>query len=147
MPYETSVIVVDTLAFSDFSWTLLRGRSAVRATPGMFNRVDFPLVRTRELAGQLVADSSIATVGGVSLLLESESALATQRFVTFSDGSFYLSRVMPGRYRLSVSGASLDALGAMVDPVATPVDITLVADDAVLTLPPIRLRRRSSTGR
>ena len=147
MPYETSVIVVDTLAFSDFSWTLLRGRTAVRATPGMFNRVDFPLVRTRELAGQLVADSSIATVGGVSLLLESESGGATQRFVTFSDGSFYLSRVMPGRYRLSVSGASLDALGAVVDPVATPVDIALMADDPVLTLPPIRLRRRSSAGR
>ncbi len=147
VPYESSAIVVDTLAFSDFSWTLLRGRTTVRATPGMFNRVDFPLVRTRELAGQLVADSSIATVAGVSLLLESESGGATQQLLTFSDGSFYVSRVMPGRYRLTVSGSSLDALGAMAEPASTPVDITLVADDPVLTLPPIQLRRRNPAGR
>ncbi len=147
VPYESSAIVVDTVAFTDFSWTLLRGRTAVRVTPGMFNRVDFPLVRTRELAGQLVADSSIATVAGVTLLLESVSGGATQRLVTFSDGSFYLSRVMPGRYRLSVSGTSLDALGAIADPVAVPVEMDLVVDDPVLTLPAIRLRRRVPPGR
>ena len=147
VPYESSAVVVDTLAFSDFSWTLLRGRTALRATPGMFNRVDFPLVRTREVAGQLVADSSIATVAGISLLLENEAGGETQRLVTFSDGSFYVSRVMPGRYKLTVSGTSLDALGALADPVAMPVVITLVADDPALTLPPIRLRRRDSAGR
>jgi hypothetical protein len=142
VPYEPSAIAIDTLAFTDFSWTLLRGRTLVRATPGTFNRVDFPLVRTRELAGQVVADSSIATAGGVTLLLASETGGPSVRIVTFSDGSFYLSRVLPGRYRLTVATSALDALQAVADPGSMSVEISLVADDPVLTLPPLRLRRR-----
>ena len=144
-PYEPAAIAIDTLAFTDFSWTLLRGRTLVRATPGTFNRVDFPLVRTRELAGQVVGDSAIATTGGVTLLLASETGGPSQRIVTFSDGSFYVSRVMPGRYRLTVATSALDALQAVADPGSLPVEISLVADDPVLTLPPLRLRRREAT--
>lgn len=143
VPYEPSAIAIDTLAFTDFSWTLLRGRTSLRATPGTFNRIDFPLVRTRELAGQVVADSGIATVGGVTLLLTSDSGGVAQRLVTFSDGSFYLSRVLPGRYRLTVAQSALDALHAMADPATMAVDVAIVADDPVLTLPALRLRRRS----
>jgi outer membrane usher protein FimD/PapC len=140
--YEAPAIAIDTLAFTDFSWTLLRGRTTVRATPGTFNRVDFPLVRTRGLAGQLVADSSIATVGGVTLLLASAGGGPPQRIVTFSDGSFYVSRVLPGRYLLSVASSALDALQAVAEPSALPVEIALVANDPVLTVPSVRLRRR-----
>jgi hypothetical protein len=142
VPYEPMAIAIDTLAFTDFSWTLLRGRTLMRATPGTFNPADFPLVRTRELAGQVVGDSAIATTGGVTLLLASETGAASQRIVTFSDGSFYVSRVLPGRYRLTVATSALDALQAVADPVSMPVEISLVADDPVLTLPPLRLRRR-----
>ena len=147
VPYEASNIAIDTLAFTDFSWTLLRGRSLVRATPGTYNRVDFPLVRTRELAGQLVADSSIATVGGVTLLLTGTApGSETQRIVTFSDGSFYLSRVLPGRYLLTVAQSALDALQAVAAPATMPVDISLTAGDPVFTLPAIHLRRRPPSG-
>jgi hypothetical protein len=141
VPYEPSAIAIDTLAFTDFSWTLLRGRTALRATPGTFNRIDFPLVRTRELAGQVVGDSTIATVGGVTLLLTSASG-AVQRLVTYSDGSFYVSRMLPGRYTLTVAPSALDALHAVAEPVAMPVEISLVAEDPVLTLPSVRLRQR-----
>lgn len=143
VPYETSSIAIDTLAFTDFSWTLLRGRTVIRATPGTFNPVDFPLVRTRELAGQVEADSSVATAGGVTLLLTSVAGGAPQRIVTFSDGSFYVSRVLPGRYTLSVAPSALDALGAVADPGTLPVEISLVANDPVLTLPVVRLRARA----
>jgi hypothetical protein len=143
VPYEQVAIAIDTLAFKDFSWTLLRGRTSVRATPGVFNRIDFPLVRTRELAGSVVADSAIATVGGVTLLLADEKGAATQRIVTFSDGSFYVSRVLPGRYKLSVAPSALDALHAAADPAEMQVEVSIVADDPVLTLPALRLRRRA----
>jgi hypothetical protein len=146
VPYEASAIAIDTLAFTDFSWTLLRGKTVIRATPGTFNPVDFPLVRTRELAGQVVGDSSIATVGGVTLLLTSTAGGAPQRIVTFSDGSFYVSRVLPGRYRLTVTSSALDALRAIADPGELPVDVTLLADDPVLTVPTLRLRRRAGAG-
>ncbi|HET7187696.1 MAG TPA: hypothetical protein VFI52_06055 [Gemmatimonadaceae bacterium] len=147
VPYEPSAIAIDTLAFTDFSWTLLRGRTSLRATPGIFNHIDFPLVRTRELAGQVVGDSAIATVGGVTLVLTSESGGAAQRIVTFSDGSFYVSRILPGRYRLTVAQSALDALHAVADPATMLVEVAIVADDPVLTLPPLRLRRRPDAGR
>lgn len=142
VPYEPSAITIDTLAFTDFSWTLLRGRTSVRATPGTFNRVDFPLVRTRELAGEVRGDSSVATVGGVTLLLASTATGVTQRIVTFSDGTFYVSRVLPGRYTLSVAPSALEVLRADADPAVMPVEISLLADDPVLTLPVLRLRAR-----
>jgi hypothetical protein len=148
VPYEASNIAIDTLAFTDFSWTLLRGRSVVRATPGTYNRVDFPLVRTRELAGQVVGDSAIATVGGVTLLLTGAApASESMKIVTFSDGSFYVSRVLPGRYVLTVAQSALDALQAEAAPATMPVEISLKADDPVLTLPTIHLRRRPPSGR
>lgn len=142
-PYEISDVAIDTLAFTDFSWTLLRGRTLVRATPGMFNEVDFPLVRTRELAGEVVPDSAVATAGGVTLLLTSVDGGTSQKIVTFSDGTFYVSRVLPGRYRLTVSPSALEALGAEASPAALPVEVTFEAGDAVLSLPPLRLVRRA----
>ncbi len=142
-PYEIADVVIDTLAFTDFSWTVLGGRTVVRATPGMFNPVDFPLVRTRELAGEVVPDSAVATASGVTLLLSSVDGGISQKIVTYSDGSFYVSRVLPGRYRLTVSPSALDALRADASPAALPVEVMFAADDAVLTLPPLRLVRRA----
>jgi hypothetical protein len=142
IPYERAEIALDTLAFVDPSWTVQRGHTALRATPGVFNRVDFPLVRTRELAGTLVADSAVATAGGVTLLLTSVRDAVVQRIVTFADGSFYVSRVRPDRYHLTVAPSSLEALGASADPASQTVDVTASSEDPVLTVPVLRLRRR-----
>jgi hypothetical protein len=146
IPYEAAEVAIDTLAFADPSWTLQRAHSALRATPGIFNQVDFPLVRTRELAGGIVADSGVATAGGVTLLLATEGGVVVQRIVTFSDGSFYVSRVRPGRYRLTVAPAALDALGAAADPASQTVVVTAVADEPVLMVPAVHLRRRAGDG-
>jgi hypothetical protein len=142
VPYEPSEVAIDTLAFSDPSWMLARGRTIVRATPGMFNQLDFPLVRTRELAGRLNGDSTVATVGGVGLLLTPAEGGQALRIVTFSDGSFYVSRVRPGTYRLTVAQSALDALGAEPLPASRTVVVTATADEPVLEVAPIQLRRR-----
>lgn len=144
-PYEIGEIAIDTLAFSDPSWTLQRPHSAVRTTPGTFNRVDFPLVRTRELAGQLVGDSTVATVGGVTLFLTPATGGASQKIVTFSDGSFYLSRVRPGHYELTVSASALDALHADASPASQSLQMIVSADEPVFTTVPIRLHGRPRT--
>jgi hypothetical protein len=107
--------------------------------------VDFPLVRTRELAGQLLADSTVATVGGVTLFLTPASGGASQKIVTFSDGSFYLSRVRPGRYELTVSASALDVLHADASPATQSLQMTVSADEPVFTTVPIRLRGRPRT--
>ena len=54
----------------------------------------------------------------MTLLLASETGGASQRIVTFSDGSFYVSRVLPGRYSLTVAASALDALQDIGRPAA-----------------------------
>jgi hypothetical protein len=144
-PYDPINVAIDTLAFSDPSWTLTRGRTVVRATPGTFNTVDFPLVRTRELAGQVVADSTVATPGGVTLFLSSADGVPVQKIITFSDGSFYLSRVRPGNYTLTVSPGALDALRANASPASQSLQVVVSADEPVLNAAPIRLHARPPT--
>lgn len=107
----------DTLNFADPDWTPLRPATLLRPTPHLYNRADIPLVATRELSGTVVAAAGVATAGGVQLeiLLDGDTA-ATATTRTFSDGTFYLSRLRPGRYAVRVADSSLRALRACALP-------------------------------
>jgi hypothetical protein len=75
----------------------------------------------------------------VGLELRDVDGGATYTTRTFSDGAFYIGRVRPGRYRLTLARSSATALG-----IATPpeVDVVIAADaDAVVELPSITLQR------
>ncbi len=139
VPYEVSEVSVDTLRRIDTSWIPLTRGVRLRPTPHMYNRVDFPLVQTRELAGRLEAAPGVATAGGVTLELREVSGDRTTSVVTFSDGEFYLSRVRPGEYELSVSPASLRALRARAEPATVRFRISPAGDELLVELDPIRL--------
>jgi hypothetical protein len=54
--------------------------------------------------------------------------------------------VRPGSYRLTVARSSLDALGAVAQPGEQTVVVTATADEPVLEVPAIQLRRRPPAG-
>jgi hypothetical protein len=101
--------------------------------------VDLALAPTRELAGALVPERGVATASGITVEILGEDGSVSQRVVTFSDGTFYIGRIRPGRYQVRVSESSLRALGAR----ATPAPFTVPASgtNPLVEIPAIRLVR------
>jgi hypothetical protein len=139
LPYEAVNVRIDTLSLEDPGWVPALPARALRPSPQQYTQVEFGLVRTRELTGALVPGAKVTTTAGVGLELRDADGGATYTARTFSDGAFYISRVRPGRYRLTLARSSATALG-----IATPpeVDVVISADaDTVVELPPITLQR------
>ncbi len=141
VPYDLAEVSVDTLHGIDPSWIPLKRPAYVRPTPHMYNPVDFPLVRTRELAGRLEAGQGIFTVAGVTLELRETGTGRTESVVSFSDGEFYVSRVRPGEYELRVSEASLRALRARAEPAVVRFRVPAEGTEVLVEIPPVRLER------
>jgi hypothetical protein len=112
-PYEISTISIDSARIADPSWIASDPAYFVRPVPNVYTRVDIPLVRTREIFGEVVTGDGMPSPGGVTILIltvdDEEEVL---RVRTFSDGSFYVPRIRPGTYRIRVAESSLRALGA-----------------------------------
>ena len=142
LPYEAVNVRIDTLSLEDPGWVPSLPARALRPSPQQYTQVEFGLVRTRELTGVLVPDSSIATTAGVGLELRDVDGGATYTSRTFSDGAFYFSRVRPGRDRLTLARSSATALGIVTPP---QVDVVIAGDaETIVELPAIRLQRDAS---
>lgn len=136
-PYQAVAVALDSALTPDPSLTTVRSDIAVRPTPNMARRLDIPLVRTRELIGTVVASEQGGTVAGISIDIQDLDRNTTTSTVTFSDGLFYISRMRPGRYRLTVSPASLQALGVTADPGTIDFTIPATGDELLVELAPI----------
>lgn len=140
LPFEVTSVAVDTLRDIQADFIPLRSEIVMRATPNMFNRADFALVRTRELTGRVVAGEGIPIVGGVTVLLVNAESADTLTALTFTDGEYYVSRVRPGRYRLQLAQSSIAALRAE-RPAPVVVDVPGTGPDLLVEAPPIVLQR------
>ena len=136
-PYERLDVQLDTLSLQDPAWVPVVTTHSLRPSPHQFTGVPFPLVHTREVLGRFVVDSGMPAPAGVSLELRDASTGALSRTRTFGDGGFYISRMRPGRYALTVSASSLAVLGAERPEIV--VTVPSEGDEAI-ELPPIRLR-------
>ena len=87
----------------------------------------------------LVPGAKLATTAGVGLELRDVDGGAILTARTFSDGAFYISRVRPGRYRLTLAPSSATALGITTPP---QVDVVIGGDaETVVEVPAITLQR------
>lgn len=140
VPYEALRIAIDTLRSIDPSWTPGAIEHVIRATPHIYNTVDFPLVHTRELEGALVPDSGVAAPAGVTIVLTERRSGTSRRLLTYSDGGYYVSRLLPGDYDLTVAPSSLAALHAEAVPDRVRFTVASGDTDPVLDAPVIHLR-------
>jgi hypothetical protein len=138
-PYEITAVAVDTLSGIDPSFTVLAGGALLRPVPHLPNRVDFPLAETRELLGRVETGAGHG-VGGVEIELRHMASDRRQEVRTFSDGSFYVSRLLPGVWLVRVAQASLDALGMGVDPTEVRLDVDPARSGPLLEIEPFVLR-------
>ena len=81
--------------------------------------LDIPIAMAGVLEGRVVRGESAAGrgMGGVTLMLKHRRSGQVRRFVTFTDGDFYLMGVTAGDYELSVDPQSLHALAMTAEPV------------------------------
>jgi hypothetical protein len=141
-PYGVIGLAVDSARIPDPSWTTVAPVILIRPAPNTARRVDVPLVQTRELLGSLTAGDRVATAGGVTLILTNLDSGDITTTLTFSDGQFYVSRIRPGRYSLTVAPSSLEVLGARARPERLEFTVPVVGD-LVVELPPILLEAAS----
>jgi hypothetical protein len=141
-PYESVEVAIDSARTPDPSLTTSQAGIVVRPAPNVARRLDIALVQTSELIGTITAEPAVPTIAGVSLDITNLDTGDVTSTVTFSDGLFYVSRLRPGRYRIAVSHASLDAIGSNASPAARDFTISTTGDEPVIELEPIHLSRR-----
>ena len=139
MPYQPVNVRIDTLSLEDPGWVPALPARALRPSPQQYTRVEFGLVRTREVTGSLIPGAGTATTAGVGLELRDVDGGALHAARSFSDGAFYFSRVRPGRYRLTLAAPSAAALGIKVPP-QVDVNVAPIGDE-IIEIPPVTLVR------
>jgi hypothetical protein len=138
-PYTVTVVAVDTLGLDDADLTPTTPFALLRPTPNVFNRVDLPLVRTREVVGRIERGPGITTVGGITVVLRNLATDEVTEVRTFSDGEYYVSRMRPGDYEVRIAQSSLRALGAIAQPGVLQVRVPAQSDAFVVSLQPFTL--------
>lgn len=141
LPYEILRVALDTVSLGDPSWVPSTPEVFLRANPHLYTTVDHPLVRTRELAGQLEAGPEVASSAGVTVEVVNVTSNEVLRALTFSDGAFYVGRIRPGEYEIRVAESSLRALRARVAGTPPRVTISAAGADPLVEVPTIRLVR------
>ncbi|MET0399331.1 MAG: hypothetical protein ABW277_21255 [Longimicrobiaceae bacterium] len=144
LPYEVVQVRVDTTTLPDPSWVPTVPSTLLRPSPHVYTGVSFPLVRTRELTGVLLAGDDVPTVGGVTVEITALSTGAVQRVPTFSDGEYYVGRLRPGEYEVRVAPSSLQALGARAEPAAVRFVVPSSGDEILVEAPPIQVHKLGS---
>lgn len=110
-PYEVASVAVDSLSI-DPSWVPAPRQVLMRPSPNLFNAVDLPLLRTREVVGRVeMAGEMSRPLGGVRIEVVDAGGTVVASARTFSDGVFYVQRVPPGSYTVRVAPSSAQALG------------------------------------
>lgn len=133
-PYDVAYVRIHPNAVADPALTPAQPEHRVRPVPNRAITVDFPVVQTRPVGGQ-VAGLADAALGGITLELADEHGQVTAA-TTFTDGAWYVARARPGRYRVTVSASSLTALSAR----AAAVEVVVPADgDAEVRAPTIQI--------
>ena len=133
-PYDVAFVRIHPHGVNDPALTPAQPEHRVRPVPNRALTVDFPVVQTRPVGGQ-VAGLGETALGGVSLELRDEGGQVTAA-TTFADGAWYVAQARPGRYRVSVAATSLAALSATAE--AVEVVVPADGDDEVVA-PTIRV--------
>lgn len=129
-PYEPAAV---RLPDAGASLTATNPERRVRPNPNRPETVDFALVSTRAVSGQLTGADAL---GGVRLELRDAQGQVTET-TTYEDGAWYVPRLRTGVYVVTVAESALRALEAA----AEPVQLRVPADgDEELIAPLLTLR-------
>jgi len=140
MPFESLVLEVDANSVQDPLWVPAVPRLVVRPDPNTFTPIPLPLVQAGEVSGVVLLGADGAPLRGVPVELRNEDTGDVYSTTTFSDGSFYVMGVRPGRYVATVEQRVREVLSLSVRPAA--FDVLPTSDGAIVEGVVIRAERR-----
>lgn len=117
LPFESTVVEVDTLSIADPEHVPETLRYTVRPDPNVFTRIAIPFVRAGEVSGRIALGPRELAVAGVPLQLHNLDSGNRYTTTSFSDGTFYLMGVRPGRYEIVPDADALAQISATAAPV------------------------------
>ncbi len=115
VPYTDALVEVDTLALENPLWVPATASARLVPVPNSFRFVDIPILQGGEIEGRVEMDGR--PLPGAALTLLEESTLRRRRIATFTDATFYVMRLPPGRYVLMPAEGLLEQLHARADAV------------------------------
>lgn len=112
--FEPVKVEVDTNTLDNPLYVPAFTSALVSPPPNAYRELNLPLVTGAVLEGRVIRDGT--PLPGVTLLLTNRSNGKTTSIPTFSDGSFYVLGVKPGRYTIEVDPRDLSARRLTGDP-------------------------------
>jgi hypothetical protein len=140
MPFEPLVLEVDANSVRDPLWVPATPRLLVRPDPNTFTRIPVPLVQAGEVNGRVLLGEDGAGLRGVQVELRNQDTGDVYSTATFSDGSFYVMGVRPGRYVATVVERVQELLSLSVQP--AEFEVLPTSDGAIVEGVIIRADRR-----
>ena len=139
VPFEQTVIEIDTLALDNPLWVPASVRMTVSPSPNSFRFVALPILIGGEVNGQLVMGDQARGLGGIPIELRHLGTGVVRTARTFSDGAFYVAGLRPGTYTVAVPADILERLRVTMRPVVFTVSGTAGenAPQVNVTLEPI----------
>ncbi len=119
VPFEPTVIEVDTLALPNPLWVPAAAVSRAGAAPNSFPLVEIALQEGAEVSGTVVIDDR--PVGGARVIFRHTATGQTRDATTFSDGTFYLLGLRAGTYDVLPAPGLLEQLRARAEPLSIDV--------------------------
>lgn len=136
-PYDIATVRLPPAAVSNPNLTPSTPERRVRPNPDRVETVDFAVITTRAVSGQVVAvDQAEQGLGGVRLELRDGMGSVFET-TTFEDGAWYVPRLRPGVYVVSVAESALRALDGVSEPVRL---VVAPAGDDEIEAPQLALR-------
>jgi hypothetical protein len=136
-PYGVAAVRLPPGAVSNPNLTPSASEHRLRPNPSRPETVNFPLITTRAVGGQVVGMAGAdEPLGGLRVVLRDSSGAVTET-TTFEDGAWYVPRLRPGSYVVSVAESSLRAVEAVSD--TANLHVPAIGDDEIAA-PQLALR-------
>ncbi len=144
VPYRVLRVGVDTLNMTQVDFAPTVPEVVLRPTPDLFNRVELGLVQTREVIGRVEVTGATVPAGGVAVEVLDTRGNPVREVRTFTDGTFYIGRVVPGTYRVRITTRSLEALGGHV-PAERAFSVPADSRIEPIEVPPLIVNPKAAT--
>ncbi len=105
--FEPVLVQIDSTTLDNPQYVPAFTSASLQPPPNAYRQLDLPLVTGAVLEGRVVCDGT--PLPNVTLVLTNKANGKQTAIATFSDGSFYVLGVKPGRYTLEVDPRDLSA--------------------------------------